>query len=351
MRDEKCGHQTCLCNFLVQSKRPMAIEIELDLSDHLLQECVAGIRPYRVGSYRIESELIGKKNVIHNYGHGGCGVTLSWGSAQEVLRLANADDGTLKTVGVLGAGVNGLTTAILMAEQGFSVTIYTAETSPNTTSDIAGAQWAPSFICFGDSEKETERFHENLRESYRVFESLIGDEYGVSRRTNYVEDGHSSFFDRLPKGILPPPKHYSRLPFSKTNVSGRSFETLLIETPRYMGRLMQRVKSNGIEIKLKTFTIAEEISLLPEETIVNCLGAGAAEVMQDKQMEPIKGQLAMLPPTEEADWLLSHKTGYIFPRKDALVVGGTVERGISDASVSREACVGILMENRKLLVR
>ncbi len=326
-------------------------DIELDLSDQQLQNCVAGIRPYRAGTYRIESELIGEKSVIHNYGHGGCGVTLSWGSAQEVFRLATANDFALQTVAVLGAGVNGLTTAILLSEQGSDVTIYTAETSPNTTSDVAGAQWAPSFICFGDSKEETDRFHKNLRESYEVFESLIGDEYGVYRRTNYVEEGHSSFFDRLPEGILPPPKHYSRLPFADTNVSGRSFETLLIETPRYMSRLMQRVDSNGIKIKIQTFKDAKEISVLPEETIVNCLGAGAAEVMQDVQMEPIRGQLAMLPPNKAADWLLSHKTGYIFPRQDALVVGGTVERGEIEATASRETCIGILAENRKLCNR
>lgn len=36
---------------------------------------------------RIEAEEIGDKLIIHNYGHGGSGVTLSWGSAVKVLQL------------------------------------------------------------------------------------------------------------------------------------------------------------------------------------------------------------------------------------------------------------------------
>jgi len=43
----------------------------------------AGLRPWR-SSVRLERE----GRVIHNYGHGGAGWTLSWGCAQEVVRLA-----------------------------------------------------------------------------------------------------------------------------------------------------------------------------------------------------------------------------------------------------------------------
>ena len=42
----------------------------------------AGLRPYRP-IVRVERE----KNIIHNYGHGGSGYTLSWGCAEEVTRL------------------------------------------------------------------------------------------------------------------------------------------------------------------------------------------------------------------------------------------------------------------------
>ena len=48
-----------------------------------------GLRPFRLGGVRIEHEHYKEKlHVIHNYGHGGCGVTLSWGCAKEVVELA-----------------------------------------------------------------------------------------------------------------------------------------------------------------------------------------------------------------------------------------------------------------------
>lgn len=329
----------------------MARSIKLDFSDEQLQQCVAGIRPFRKKTYRIESESFSGKTLIHNYGHGGCGVSTSWGSAQEVLTLANETGAKDKSIAVLGAGVNGLTSAIVLAETGYQVAIYTAETSPNTTSDIAGAQWAPSFIEFGETEQELKRFHQILQSSLDAFESLLGSEYGVYRRTNYVEDGHSSFFDRLPTGMLPPPKTYSKLPFANTNVSGRSFETLLIEMPRYMKRLMQRVADNDISIEIREFKTANDFNQLEEAIIINCLGFGAAAVMNDPLMEPIRGQLALLPPIKNQDWLFSHKTGYIFPREDALVVGGSVERGEFKRVACPDACRKIVKENQELFSR
>jgi D-amino-acid oxidase len=47
-----------------------------------------GLRPGRA-EVRLEKELISGKVIIHNYGHGGSGVTLSWGCAEEVVELAN----------------------------------------------------------------------------------------------------------------------------------------------------------------------------------------------------------------------------------------------------------------------
>jgi D-amino-acid oxidase len=45
-----------------------------------------GLRPSRT-EIRLEKEHVGDKVVVHNYGHGGAGVTLSWGCADEVARL------------------------------------------------------------------------------------------------------------------------------------------------------------------------------------------------------------------------------------------------------------------------
>ena len=45
-----------------------------------------GLRPSRT-EVRLESEKVGGRLLIHNYGHGGAGVTLAWGCADEVASL------------------------------------------------------------------------------------------------------------------------------------------------------------------------------------------------------------------------------------------------------------------------
>ena len=71
----------------------------------------AGVRPFRTGTYRLEIEPFGPKYVIHNYGHGGAGITMSWGCAQAVVDLLQTlvPGGTRAQIAVLGAGVMGLT--------------------------------------------------------------------------------------------------------------------------------------------------------------------------------------------------------------------------------------------------
>ena len=44
-----------------------------------------GIRPFRRSGFHVGAELLGDKLLVHNYGHGGAGFTLSWGKAQLAL--------------------------------------------------------------------------------------------------------------------------------------------------------------------------------------------------------------------------------------------------------------------------
>ena len=48
---------------------------------------VAGLRPYRSSGFVVRAEKMGDTLVVHNYGHGGAGVTLSWGCAREAATL------------------------------------------------------------------------------------------------------------------------------------------------------------------------------------------------------------------------------------------------------------------------
>ncbi|MBI1856973.1 FAD-binding oxidoreductase [Candidatus Saccharibacteria bacterium] len=50
-------------------------------------ERMVGFRPVRSIGPRVEKETLGDKTIIHNYGHGGNGIILSWGTAHEALSL------------------------------------------------------------------------------------------------------------------------------------------------------------------------------------------------------------------------------------------------------------------------
>src|SRR4051794_5466769 len=47
-----------------------------------------GLRPFRPSGFVLRSEKLDDKLVIHNYGHGGGGMTLSWGTADLAAQMA-----------------------------------------------------------------------------------------------------------------------------------------------------------------------------------------------------------------------------------------------------------------------
>lgn len=49
---------------------------------------VVGLRPYRPSGFVLRSEKLDDTLVVHDYGHGGGGVTLSWGTAHLAVEEA-----------------------------------------------------------------------------------------------------------------------------------------------------------------------------------------------------------------------------------------------------------------------
>ena len=103
-------------------------------------------RPFRAQGPRIEAERVGRHTVIHNYGHGGSGWSLSWGAAQEAVALAMAT--RQPRIAVVGCGVIGLTTALVAQRAGLQVRIHARELPPDVRSFHATGVWSPdSRLC------------------------------------------------------------------------------------------------------------------------------------------------------------------------------------------------------------
>jgi hypothetical protein len=301
--------------------------------------CIAGVRPFRNGSYRLDAQTASGKFVVHNYGHGGAGITLSWGCAARVRdivqsHLVNSND---KNVAVLGAGVMGMTAATLLLDLGLNVTIFSDRKPADTTSFKAGGQWAVSVVEFQGKQQELKGI---IKTAYTTFKNSIGKGFGVSERPNFTAT-RSHNLDvvlQLVPGLIPDPVPMI-LPFEgHHNQHGFRYQTLLIEPPVFLARLETDLKARGVSFVQKKFTSkADVFASVTQKTIINCTGLGAMKLWNDPKMVPIKGQLAMLPAQPALQYLYG-QNGYMFPRADHVVIGGTFESGVNDEIPNKSVC-------------
>ncbi len=283
---------------------------------------IAGLRPYRSSGYRLEKVTWHQRHVIHNYGHGGAGITMSWGCAEKVLQLALATGLPPKTtpVAVLGAGVMGLTAATRLLEEGFKPTVYARVEALPIASLVAGGQWAPSLVKRHPGNAGLSEFQDILRKAFTAHEKRIGLGFGVVRRDNYTLKTSPSFAE-VPEDVVPKPEYLPQLPFEKLNVAGYCYKTLLVEPPILMPRLRADLLGGGVQFVARDFKSTADVSALAERLIINCMGLGSNQVWPDAALEPLKGELAILPPQPNLEYLFSSH-GYLFPRADGVVVGG-----------------------------
>lgn len=295
---------------------------------------VVGLRPYRPGGFVVDAQRFGSKLLVHNYGHGGGGVTLSWGTATLAVDLARDFLVAHKSMrpthfAVLGCGVSGLSTARLLQRRfqngPGTVTIYAKDLPPDTTSNIAGASWAPTSVYEDETPKFMEQFRQACKISNRAFQLLVGTEYGVRWIDTFELMRSESFLqNELPGGndlypqieVHRDPEDYFGFPFV------RQSSTMLIEPSIYLSALLRDFYIAGGRVVVKEFRSREELARLREPVVFNCTGLGSRALFDDKELGPVRGQLEILLPQPEVDYCYLSR-GYMFPRRDGIVLGGT----------------------------
>jgi D-amino-acid oxidase len=306
---------------------------------------VAGLRPYRASGFVVRRDQLGDKALVHNYGHGGAGITLSWGSSRLATNLGL--QGHSGAVAIVGAGVMGLTTARLVQEAGFPVTLYTAALPPETTSNVAGGQISP-FGHFSEDAVTPEwraQFAAAMAYSWSRFQVMAGDRYGIRWLPTYEESlrteptATESFMPDW--SVLSPVDH----PFPLENVV--RYRTMYVETGRFLRQLTADVLMAQGKIRLRKFATPGDLSTLHEKLIFNCTGIGARDLFGDVDLHPVRGQLAVLLPQPEVLYAAAGSWGYMFPRPDGILLGGTFERDVWDTTPAPAAIDRIVRSHHR----
>jgi D-amino-acid oxidase len=318
---------------------------------------VAGLRPYRPSGFVLRAEREGVKTLIHNYGHGGGGVTLSWGTAEMAVDLASKTGE--KAFAVAGCGAVGLATARLLQRRGSDVTIYAKALPPNTTSNIAGAQWWPTSVF--DPDRRTPEFTEQFllaaRLSYNYFQTMVGSYYGIRWTPNFrlSDDPPPDRWLLGPtsplRSMYPEFRDFGPGEHAFPAAYARRWMSMMIEPPVYLNAVMRDFLLAGGRIVVRSFASREEMLSLKEPVIMNCTGLGSRDLFGDPELIPAKGQLTVLLPQPEVDYNLLKSGLYMFPRTDGILLGGTFQTQEWSLEPDREAEKQIVAAHAELFGR
>ena len=303
-----------------------------------------GLRPHRDAGFVLKADKLDDKLLIHNYGHGGAGMSLAWGTG--LMAAEFATDHQSRQAAVIGCGSVGLTCARQLQRRGFDVTIYAAAVPPNVTSNMSLAGFTPLSGLVSPDRRTAEwdaQYRRAVEISYRQLQLMAGLLYGVSWLDNFA------LFDELPQQR--PPANPERAPLPDLlpdevllQPGDHPFPTkyarwgpqIRIEPSIYLDALVADFRLWGGRLVVRKFETPRELAALPEPIVVNCTGLGARDLFNDQELVPLKGQLTALVPQSDVDY---HTFGgqpappgglgiHMMPRSDGIILGGTSQRDV-----------------------
>lgn len=246
-------------------------------------------------------------------------------------------------VTVVGAGVIGLSCAVRLLEAGHRVRVYGRELPPRLTSAVAAAVWYPylaeprdrvtgwSAAALAEFTALAERGVDGvvMTAGTEIFREPVGEPWWSSAvpEVRRVEEPRPGYAE------------------------GWSFVSPVIEMPRYLPWLVDRVRELGGTVEQRDVTSLDEL----DGTVVNATGLGAREFVGDAAMEPVRGQVVYLEQVGLDHWWIDDSaldlgvTTYVVPRSRDIVVGGTEDHGSEDLTIDPATTDAILARARALV--
>jgi D-amino-acid oxidase len=334
---------------------PAALRLaRVQVSPDRVIRTTVGLRPFRPSGFVVRAEKLGEKTVIHNYGHGGAGITMSWGTAQ--LAVEQAAGVEARDCAVIGCGVIGLSTARLLQLRGYRPTIYAQAMPPSTTTNMAGGLWEP--VSLYDDDRVTPQFRAQYaaaaRFAFRYFQSLAGETYAVRWMPLYSLSTHGAH--QPPPAADPASEVESLYPAARQLAESENPFAVPFAYRRYsmliepaMSALIRDFHLAGGRIVIQAFASPRDLAALPETLLFNCTGLGARALFGDDELTPIRGQLVVMLPQPEIDYMtIGPGNIYMFPRRDGILLGGSFDRGDSNLEPDAAISQRILRENKAL---
>ena len=224
-----------------------------------------------------------------------------------------------KSVAIIGAGVSGLTCGVFFAEGGFRTAIFAEQIGQQTTSGAAAALWFPY-----DAEPADKVIPWALA-TYKVLVDLTKDpRSGVSmiELRQYYRTGEIEIPDWAKPFVISTEVEKSLTVFS----SGFALRVPLMDTTIYLDYLASRFQKAGGAINTNVrFEKLEDVD--PKfDLVINCAGIGARELVRDVDLEPHRGQVAIVSKIDKMKCAIvcdDDPLMYAIPRTNDCVFGGT----------------------------
>lgn len=242
-----------------------------------------------------------------------------------------------RSVGIVGAGVSGLTCGVLLAEHGHKVEIFANETVGQTTSAVAAAMWFP-YDC-----EPRDKVIAWALETYQVLVDLAGQpKTGVSVIELLTFSRGSN---------IEVPDWASQVGVKTEGSTAFVMSVPLTDTTIYLDYLTARFSNAGGRIHSGVqFARLDDVDPA-HQIVINCSGFGARKLVNDIALEPHRGQVAIMPKIANLDRAIvcdDPPLMYAIPRTNDCVFGGTNE--LSDSrDVDSETTVRIIEECSRVL--
>jgi D-amino-acid oxidase len=230
-----------------------------------------------------------------------------------------------KDVLILGAGVSGLSTGILLLQKGYVVTIWAKELPPNTTSNKAAAVWYP-YLCYPREKaipwaRTTFELLQNEfvnKPETGVILRTVTEMFDVMQPAPWWKDAYPGVVERPSKEELP-----------EGYIDAYRLESIVIDTSIYMEYLMGEFKKLGGAVTQKeVHNIQEAFTASP--VVINCTGLGSRTLFGDEKVFPVRGQMIKIKANGFTDVVVDDEgpqsLAAIIPRTHDIMLAGTAQK-------------------------